>query len=68
MITVISSIIDGTEEPSRDRAMENAAGSNGELKTKLSFEVYGASKSAVAAIEKAGGSVKILAVADASQA
>lgn len=33
----------------------------GELKAKLSFEVYGASKSAVAAIEKAGGSVKILA-------
>lgn len=35
----------------------------GELKTKLVFEVYGASKSAVAAIEKAGGSVKILAAA-----
>jgi large subunit ribosomal protein L15 len=33
----------------------------GELKAKLSFEVYGASKSAVAAIEKAGGSVKLLA-------
>ena len=33
----------------------------GELKTKLAFEVAGASKSAVAAIEKAGGSVKILA-------
>ena len=32
----------------------------GELKVKLAFEVYGASKSAVAAIEKAGGSVKIL--------
>ena len=41
---------------------------SGELKTKLAFEVYGASKSAVAAIEKAGGSVKILAVAEASQA
>jgi large subunit ribosomal protein L15 len=39
----------------------------GELKTKLAFEVAGASKSAVAAIEKAGGSVKILAAA-ASQA
>ena len=39
----------------------------GELKTKLVFEVYGASKSAVEAIEKAGGSVKILAAA-ASQA
>ena len=41
---------------------------SGELKTKLAFEVYGASKSAVAAIEKAGGSVKILAAAEASQA
>ncbi|CAN7171154.1 50S ribosomal protein L15 [Bosea sp. LjRoot90] len=39
----------------------------GELKTKLAFEVYGASKSAVEAIEKAGGTVKILAAA-ASQA
>ncbi|MBD3846337.1 large subunit ribosomal protein L15 [Bosea sp. OAE752] len=35
----------------------------GELKTKLAFEVAGASKSAVAAIEKAGGSIKILAAA-----
>ena len=33
----------------------------GELKAKLAFEVYGASKSAVAAIEKAGGSIKVLA-------
>ena len=32
----------------------------GELKAKLTFEVLGASKSAVAAIEKAGGSVKVL--------
>lgn len=31
----------------------------GELKAKVSFEVYGASKSAVEAIEKAGGSVTI---------
>lgn len=38
----------------------------GELKTKLAFEIDGASKSALAAIEKAGGSVKILgAVAEA---
>ncbi len=38
----------------------------GELKAKLAFEVAGASKSAVAAIEKAGGSVTILgAVAQA---
>jgi len=35
----------------------------GELKAKLAFEVAGASKSAVEAIEKAGGSVKILAAA-----
>jgi large subunit ribosomal protein L15 len=33
----------------------------GELKAKVAFSVYGASKSAVAAIEKAGGSVTILA-------
>jgi large subunit ribosomal protein L15 len=36
----------------------------GELTTKLSFEVYGASKSALEAIERAGGSVKILAASD----
>jgi large subunit ribosomal protein L15 len=35
----------------------------GELKAKLAFEVFRASKSAVAAIEKAGGSVKLLAPA-----
>ena len=34
---------------------------NGELKAKVEFAVFGASKSAVAAVEKAGGSVKILA-------
>jgi large subunit ribosomal protein L15 len=34
---------------------------NGEISTKLTFEVAAASKSAVAAIEKAGGSVKLLA-------
>jgi large subunit ribosomal protein L15 len=33
----------------------------GELKAKVSFSVYGASKSAVAAVEKAGGSVTVLA-------
>ncbi len=32
----------------------------GELKAKVAFEVYGASKSAVSAVEKAGGSVKVL--------
>jgi large subunit ribosomal protein L15 len=35
----------------------------GDLKAKLAFEVAAASKSAVAAIEKAGGSVKLLAQA-----
>ncbi len=33
----------------------------GEIKAKVAFAVYGASKSAVAAVEKAGGTVEILA-------
>jgi large subunit ribosomal protein L15 len=33
----------------------------GEIKVKLNIEVHGASKSAIAAVEKAGGTVKILA-------
>ena len=33
----------------------------GEIKAKINVEVHGASKSAVAAVEKAGGTVKILA-------
>ena len=33
----------------------------GEIKAKLTIEVHGASKSAIEAIEKAGGSVKLLA-------
>ena len=33
----------------------------GEIKAKVAFTVWGASKSAVAAVEKAGGSVTILA-------
>ena len=37
----------------------------GELKAKLNIEVHGASKSAIAAVEKAGGSVKVLAPAKA---
>jgi large subunit ribosomal protein L15 len=41
---------------------------NGELKAKADFEVYGASKSAVEAIEKAGGSVKTLAAPPAAPA
>ena len=35
----------------------------GEIKAKVNVEVHGASKSAVAAVEKAGGAVKILAPA-----
>jgi large subunit ribosomal protein L15 len=34
---------------------------SGEIKAKVAFAVYGASKSAVAAVEKAGGTVEILA-------
>ncbi|PPD16767.1 MAG: 50S ribosomal protein L15 [Methylobacterium sp.] len=40
----------------------------GELKAKLAFEVFRASKSAVAAIEKAGGSVKLLAPVEEASA
>jgi large subunit ribosomal protein L15 len=40
----------------------------GEIKAKLAFSVWGASKSAVAAVEKAGGSVTILAPARAEAA
>ena len=39
---------------------------NGEIKTKLAFEVAAASKGAIAAIEGAGGSVKLLAGETAS--
>jgi large subunit ribosomal protein L15 len=35
----------------------------GELKAKLTIEAHGASKSAIEAVEKAGGTVKILAPA-----
>jgi len=31
----------------------------GEIKSKVAFEVYGASKSAIAAVEKAGGKVEL---------
>ena len=40
----------------------------GELKAKVAFSVWGASKSAVAAVEKAGGSVTILAPAKKEEA
>src|SRR5690606_8660170 len=36
----------------------------GEIKTKVEFKVWRASKSAIAAVEKAGGSVTILAPAE----
>jgi large subunit ribosomal protein L15 len=41
---------------------------NGELKSKIAISVHGASKSAVAAVEKAGGTVKILAPAKEAKA
>ena len=41
---------------------------NGEIKSKLNFEVYHATKGAIAAVEKAGGSVKILKPAEAPAA
>ena len=47
---------------SRARAGVKLLG-GGEIKTKLDFTVWRASKSAIAAVEKAGGSVKILAPA-----
>jgi len=37
----------------------------GELRSKLNFEVWHASKGAIAAVEKAGGSVKVLRPAEA---
>jgi large subunit ribosomal protein L15 len=40
----------------------------GELKAKLAFEVAGASKSAVAAIEKAGGSVRLVGAEPVAEA
>jgi large subunit ribosomal protein L15 len=40
----------------------------GEIKAKVAFTVAGASKSAVAAVEKAGGSVTVLKPADTGEA
>jgi large subunit ribosomal protein L15 len=57
-ITVEALIIAGVVARARDGVKILG---NGEIKAKASFEVYGASKSAVAAIEKVGGSVKTLA-------
>jgi large subunit ribosomal protein L15 len=39
---------------------------NGEIKAKVAFEVDGASKAAIAAVEKAGGSVKVTGAAAGS--
>jgi large subunit ribosomal protein L15 len=39
----------------------------GEIKAKLNIEVHGASKSAIAAVEKAGGTVKVLAPAETDE-
>jgi len=41
--------------------------SDGELKSKLSFDVAGASKAAIEKVEKAGGTVKLPEKADASE-
>ncbi|WP_413993129.1 50S ribosomal protein L15 [Labrys okinawensis] len=41
---------------------------SGELKAKVAFEVAGATKGALAAVEKAGGSVKVLTVAAKAEA
>jgi large subunit ribosomal protein L15 len=39
----------------------------GEIKAKVALSVHGASKSAVAAVEKAGGTVEILARPETSE-
>jgi len=57
-VTVESLIAAGVVQRARDGVKILG---KGELKAKVSFEVYGASKSALAAIEKVGGSVKTLA-------
>ena len=41
---------------------------NGEIKAKLAFEVAAASKGAIEAVEKAGGSVKVLAAVASAEA
>jgi large subunit ribosomal protein L15 len=41
--------------------------SDGELKSKLSFDIAGASKAAIEKVEKAGGTVKLPEKADASE-
>ena len=56
-VTVAALIAAGVCSKARDGVKILACG---ELKAKLVFEVVGASKAAAAAIEKAGGSVKLL--------
>lgn len=42
--------------------------SDGEIKAKVGFEIAGASKAAIAKVEKAGGSVKVLAASQEDKA
>ena len=60
VVTVLSLVAAGVCSKPRDGVKILGVG---EIKAKLSFEVFRASKGAVEAIEKAGGSVKILAEA-----
>ena len=61
----VSAVVDATALVKADLLRRAKDGvrllGNGELKAKVNFEVFGASKSAVAAVEMAGGTVKILA-------
>jgi large subunit ribosomal protein L15 len=59
-VTIESLVAAGVCTKARDGVRILGAG---ELKTKLAFEVAGASKSAVEAIQKAGGTVTILSAA-----
>ncbi len=64
-VTIESLIAAGVCSKSRDGVRILGMG---ELKAKLAFEVAGASKSAQAAIEKAGGSIKLLVAQAAAEA
>jgi large subunit ribosomal protein L15 len=63
LVTIESLIASGVCSKPRDGVKILGVG---ELKAKLTFEVASASKSAVAAIEKAGGSIKVLVEKKAS--
>ena len=64
-VTIESLVAAGVCTKARDGVRILGAG---ELSAKLAFEVAGASKSAVAAIQKAGGTVTILSAAAEAQA